>query len=698
MTLDSGEIRAAVDRILAADSFKRSGRLSRFLRFVVDSALENRHERLKEYVLGVEVYQKGGDFDPRIDSTIRVEAARLRSKLREYYETDGRDDLVRIELPKGAYAPVFRRVAPAASRPARRRPVGVVWIAALLLVAAAVAGVVFQLRSRPKPPAATFARPLTTWPGREIQPCFSPDGKQIAMVWSGENDDNLDVWVRPIGDGPPARLTSNPAPDRSPAWSPDGRFIAFARDSASGIEVYLVPSRGGSERLVARLRRVTAPPATRFLDWFPDAEALVVSDQNSPEEPFSLFRLSVETGERRRLTSPPPQSHGDSQPAVSPDGRALAFVRSLSHPLGDIYIAPADGGEPRPLTFENQVITGLAWSEDGRRIVFSSERGATAGAGSLWKIPADRPSFPARLEQVPGVGPRATSPAIARRGRLLAYQEMFQDSNLWRVPAGGGTPELVISSTREEVLPDYSPDGARIAFTSNRSGNWEIWTANADGSDARQVTSFGGAPAADPRWSPDGRLIAFHYRDQGNSDIYTMTPEGKSIRRLTLASSVDEAPAWSREGRWLYFCSNRTGRFEIWKMAVDDPAQAIQLTHRGGRWPQESPDGNYIYFRKEPVGAFEIWRMPAGGGQETRVLGPGQSVGSWCLAPAGIYFVEPGRRIAHYDFATDRTMQVVPLARNAPVNGLALSPDGRWLLYGQGDRAVSDIMLVENFQ
>src|SRR5512135_2863172 len=121
MALDSDEIRAAADRILAAESFRRSERLSRFLRFVVDSTLEGRPERLKEYVLGIEVYQKGTNFDPRIDSTVRVEAARLRAKLREYYETEGRDDRVRIELPKGAYAPAFRRFEPAASRPAGRR-------------------------------------------------------------------------------------------------------------------------------------------------------------------------------------------------------------------------------------------------------------------------------------------------------------------------------------------------------------------------------------------------------------------------------------------------------------------------------------------------------------------------------------------------------------------------------------------------
>jgi Tol biopolymer transport system component len=694
MGLGHDDISVEVGRILASGVFKRSGRLSRFLQFVVDSALEGKHEQLKEYVLGVEVYQKGADFDPRIDSTVRVEAARLRGKLREYYETEGRDDSVRIELPKGGYAPLFRRVGAPASR-ARYSPVRMAWIAGVLVLGCA-AVVLLAVRSRPEPPMATRVRPLTTLPGQEIHPCYSPDGKQIAMVWSGENDDNRDIYVRPVGEGRPVRLTTHPEPDRSPAWSPDGLHIAFARDSPTGVELYLVPAAGGAERLIIKLRRRGLPhsmPVARTLDWFPDGQALLVTDQDSAVGTSSLFRVSIETGDKRRLTSPPPQSRGDLQPAVSPDGRMLAFVRSC--PACDIYVASASGGDVRRITFEKQVVSGLAWSEDGKSIVFSSERGATAGAGSLWRVAVGGPSA-ARLEQIPGVGPRASQPAIARRSRLLAYQESFQDTNLWQVPANGsGAPKLVISSTREETLPDYSPDGSRIVFNSNRSGHWEIWIANADGSHSRQLTSNAGPPASYARWSPNGRLIAFSYAGEGNGDIYTMTPEGASIRRLTSETSRDETPAFSKDGRWIYFSSNRSGVFEIWKLAADYPAELVQVTHGGGSWPIESPDGKHLYFRRES----EIWRLPVNGGAEIRVLGP-MNVSSWMPGRTGIYFIERAGRIAFHVFATGRTSPVIPLRQEAMVGlpGLTLSPDGRSLLYGQKDRAWSDIMLVENFQ
>ncbi len=700
MTLGHDEIRAEADRVLAAGSFQRSERLSRFLRFVVDGALEGKHEQLKEYVLGVEVYQKGADFDPRIDSTVRVEAARLRAKLREYYETEGRSDPVRIDLPKGGYAPLFRRAEPPTPH---ARPTGApaVWIAGLLM-AGFITVLVFMMRPRPEPPSATKVRPLTSWPGREIQPRFSPDGKQVAMAWSGENDDKFDVYVKPIGEGLPRRLTTDPADDGNPAWSPDGRWIAFIRDSPGGAGVYLVPAQGGAERLVARLGRAVAASGNQVLDWYPDGQALAVADRDSPEEPFSIQRIELETGAKRQLTAPPSLSWGDAYPAISPDGTLLAFAREPARGAFDLYMIPAAGGEPRRLTFEHQVIIGIAWSEDGRSIVFASERGGTAGGGSLWKMQVGSSTSRPKLEQVPGVGTRARLPAIARRGRLLAYAELSHDSNLWRVAASGiGAPELVVSSTREEVAPHYSPDGRRIAFQSNRSGNWEIWIANADGSDSRQLTTYAGAPARDPRWSPDGRLIAFAYRGESNADIYTMTPEGNSIRRLTWEPSQDESPYWSKDGRWLYFSSNRSGIFEIWKISVDHPTEAVRLTHGGGAAPLESADGTYLFFkRRNSERVDEAWKMPSNGGEAIRVLDTlaALSVQSWAIDPAGIYFIEPFRRIAYYRFATGRVTTVVPLGKHAWVNGLAPSPDGRWLLYGQRDREVSDIMLVENFQ
>jgi TolB-like protein len=110
-TNTAGRIREHLSAILTSEIFVRSERLSRFLRFVVGKALEGRGDEISEYSIGVEVYDRPTAFDPRIDSTVRVEAGRLRAKLREYYEAEGRDSAIRIQLPKGSYSPSFREIA-----------------------------------------------------------------------------------------------------------------------------------------------------------------------------------------------------------------------------------------------------------------------------------------------------------------------------------------------------------------------------------------------------------------------------------------------------------------------------------------------------------------------------------------------------------------------------------------------------------
>jgi Tol biopolymer transport system component/DNA-binding winged helix-turn-helix (wHTH) protein len=590
---------------------------------------------------------------------------------------------------------------PAESRPPRRRASALaIGIAGLLLLGSVVFMV---LDTDPAEPATALqVRPLTAWPGQEVQPTFSPDGTQVALVWSGKTDDNDDIYVKRIADDSLVHLTKDPRPDRSPAWSPDGRAIAFVRESNQGPAVYLVPASGGAESFVATLRRAAVPPHPRIVDWY-DGRALVVVDQNSRGEPFSLVRLSVETGERLPLTSPPPRSYGDYHPAISPDGRMLAFARSLSTQVtaADIYLLPVSDGEPHRMTFDNLPIGGLAWSEDGGSIVFSSERGAMAGMGALWRIRIGGTLPGAEPEQLRGIGPRAYVPAIARQGGRLAYQEVVRDTNVWRVAtAGGEPPQLVISSTREEMNPDYSADGDRIAFASNQSGNWETWIADADGSHQQQVTRFAAAPAWVPRWSPNGRLLAFHHMAEGNFDIYTITPEGSSVRQLTKDSSADSHPVWSGNGRWLYFQSNRSGSFEIWRIAADGSEQAVQITRGGGTNPRVAPDGNRLFYIRSEASGLEIWSTPGKDDAHTRVLGPIRSGGSWVPGQDGIYFIEPAGRIAYHRFATGTTTPIVTIAGDLRLHNpsLALSPDGRWLLYSQVDRSGADIVLVENFR
>ena len=165
--------------------------------------------------------------------------------------------------------------------------------------------------------------PLTSYAGSERSPSFSPDGNQVAFSWNGEKQDNFDIYVKLIGSPTPLRLTTDPADDISPAFSPDGRSIGFVRVSKERAVFIVIPAIGGPERIVAEvpapLRSLLGLP---LFAWLPDGK-WVVTD--------GLALLSTESGEIRSLTSPPTKSSPDFSPAVSPDGRTVAFSRSTSY-------------------------------------------------------------------------------------------------------------------------------------------------------------------------------------------------------------------------------------------------------------------------------------------------------------------------------------------------------------------------------
>jgi eukaryotic-like serine/threonine-protein kinase len=594
-----------------------------------------------------------------------------------------------------------------------------IWAAALVATLGAAAGAVWFVRSASKAPEQTLtAVPLTTYPGRQREPTFSPDGSQLAFSWDGVKQDNRDIYIKLIGTGgPPLRLTTDPADDFSPAWSPDGRFIALLRGLPTGkAAVLVIPALGGPERKLAEILlsdNLIGP----FLAWSPDGNWLVVSDRDSLKEPVALFLLSLESGEKRRLTTPPSQLTGDCNPAFSPDGRTLAFSRGVDFGLSDLFMLVfSDGmraaGGARQITFGIQGAAEPAWTPDGRDIVFS----ASLGQGGLWRIRASgRGGRRPDPQQLTSLGLNAFAPMISRRGGRLAYEHLFVHLNIWRTPAPGspaaGTlqkpdniPTLFISSTRDDQSPQFSPDGKRIAFESARSGYAEIWVCDADGSNALQLTSFGGPDVTTPRWSPDGQRIAFDSNATGEYDIWVVGANGGKPKRMTTHPANDGNPSWSHDGKWIYFDSARAGEQQVFKIPANG-GEAIQVTRDSGFAPLESPDGKLLYYVKA-LAATDVWKVPVEGGQASKVLEGLSSYLNLAIVDNGIYFVpvrERGRG-SSVKFLSFTTNQIKPVASFekplvfGSLGGLAVSPDGRWILYTQVEQAGSELMLVENFR
>ncbi|MGH9836352.1 MAG: winged helix-turn-helix domain-containing protein, partial [Blastocatellia bacterium] len=280
----------------------------------------------------------------------------------------------------------------------RHRKGALLALAALVIAIGGIGFGLYKFINRPQTKssgAEPKVIPFTSFPGSEGQPVFSPDGNQIAFVWQNEKNGNADIYVKLIDSETPLQLTTDPAADTYPAWSPDGRHIAFLRQYAERSDVYLVPAIGGAERKLAEVANnfstwgigLQGWGLVQNLSWSPTGESLAVAQKSSPSDPYSILLISRETGEKRRLTSPPAEALGDGGPVFSPDGKTLAFVRLSAMLIADIYLLPLNGGEPKRLTFSNTHVNGLTWAPDGRDIFFSLHDAEYKSR--LWKISAE---------------------------------------------------------------------------------------------------------------------------------------------------------------------------------------------------------------------------------------------------------------------------------------------------------------------
>lgn len=597
--------------------------------------------------------------------------------------------------------------AAVASPPAPRSHHWKLWAAGTVgfILALAFALALFFTWSRPSQRGSTSPVrlvPLTSFSNEFSKASFSPDGNQVAFSWAGDEPrEGLDIYIKQIGSEKLLQITQTFDYNFFPAFSPDGRYIAFFHIRHGELPaLYIIPALGGPPRKLYEF--ASGLDCRSGLNWSPDGKFLLLSD-SSGGQPCSVRRFTVEDLSSRQISSPPVPSTGDWGAQYSPDGASVAFVRNTKD-VEDIYVMPASGGTPRRVTFDNRLMAGLAWTPDSKELIFSSNRGGASWG--LWRVPAGG-GTPERLS----VGSEhAYMPVLSLKGNRLLYASGLWNENIWRVPIGPrhrlGKAERFISSSMQEEGPQYSPDGKSIAFQSTRSGSFEIWRADADGTNLVQLTSFGGPLSGTPRWSPDSRQIACDTRPGPHPNIHVISAEGGPVRRLRNDTSDDGVASWSRDGRWIYFASNRSGNWQVWKRTVDG-GQPIQVTANGGFAALEAPDGKSIYYTK--FSEDGIWQVSVEGGQEVKVVDepPKNYWGYFAVGRDGLYFVgdtgippkhRPGFKF--FDFAT-RKITVMGDMDKGPYEGapgLSVSPGGKYLLYVQLDEGRNSLMMAENFR
>ena len=570
-------------------------------------------------------------------------------------------------------------------------------IAVLALVAFA-AGVYYRSRHRWIETNTLQISPFTSYPGYEVAPTFSSDGNQIAFSWTGGDQSELfDLYVKVIGTDTPVQLTHNPANLLTPAWAPDGRFMAFSRFNVTSPEdtgIFVIPAVGGPERKLIALD-FGKHAKQGGLAWSADSKWLIYPEAQQSEFNSQLIALNVDSLERKPI--PKPDSHCASAglPAVSPDGKFLAFVCMFDFGLGEIFIEPWPSGEAHELLKVKGAFEGLSWAADGRSLVY------TLG-NNLWRVPVWGDA-PERL----WFGQDAFSGVVARAGSRLAFTQQQVAADIWRLPIGDtrdGSARAIRVAPSELVQQNaqYSPDGKHVAFESTRSGTQEVWVCNLDGSNLQKLTSFGGPLTGTPNWSPDGRHIVFDSRASGKADLYIVNFDGGSPQLLPTLDTGGSVPFWSHDGKWIYFASDLQGIPQLFKIPAAGGAP-VQLTRHGGFIAREHPDGKRLYYVRF-TSRGEIWSVGTDGTGEARVEGlPEFAWPTWDVTQNGIYYYDAsssGKEISFFDFATRRSR----IAAHTPgrtlsfMGSLSISPDGKEIVYTQMGHRKADIQLVDNFR
>lgn len=605
---------------------------------------------------------------------------------------------VKARVPVALWEAVFGKMSPRTQGLVLTGLLGLILMVGVIWVTSGEAGT----NQGPLP-----AVPFTSFSGEELDPSLSRVGHQVAFAWRKPDSPTQSIYLLQRGAGEPLRLSADSTTDWSPTWSRDGRFVAYVEMQSGTHRIAIVPSIGG------RPTRTLSLPRRKIhgVAWMPDTTGrrLIVSVQRRPHQAFALARHNPDTDSLAFLTDPPHWSTGDTDPAPSPDGSRIAFVRGTVQGVEDVFVMPTAGGTPTQLTTDSTAIDGITWTADGSDILYTGERNGISG---LWRVSADGGT--PTLVRAPSAGTRVSHPTVSPQSGRLVYTQKSAQLDIWKLsrasPNDGYTASPLISSTQADTHPSIAPNGKRVAYVSDRSGTSEIWIAGADGSEPDRLTSMGGPQVTTLRWSPDGNRICFVARRNGQSDLHLISASGGLPTHLTNASSEDLVPRWSGDSRWVYFSSNRTGQWEAWRArASSDSVRVQQVTDGGAVSAQESPTDSTLYFvRPDTVG---IWsarlrtsRLPI----DTRVL-PIRIIGqfnpderrSWWVGPNRIHFLhrQSGSAVlVYHELDSGRIRPLYQFPDWRPVQSLDVSPNGDWFAYTHVVQRESDVMLVDNFR
>ncbi|MGI8480555.1 MAG: hypothetical protein ACR2MF_00560, partial [Chthoniobacterales bacterium] len=424
-------------------------------------------------------------------------------------------------------------------------------------------------KEAPKPIKNVSFTQLTNQPGPEYFPSLSPDGK--SLIYVSRASGNWDIYLQRVGGRNPTNLTKDStADDTQPAFSPDGERILF-RSEREGGGVYLMGATGESVRRVSDFGYNPV--------WSPDGKEVLLATESviqpsTRPTKSQLWTINVSNGDRHLITE------GDAlQPNWSPHGHRIAYWSRSQGEQGDVWTISADGSNAVRVTSEAAMDWNPIWSPDGKYLYFCSDR---SGNMNLWRVPVEEKTgkLLGEAEAVTsGGGTSSQHISFAQDGRRIAYVTQEEIKNLRKVTFDPSTEKILgepVPITRgslQGVFPDPSPDGEWLAYYS-LGKQQAIFIIRTDGADMRQLTDDA-FKDREPHWSPNGKRIAFTSDRSGSSQIWAVNRDGSGLQQLTQMAGAHH-PVWSPDGTQMAY-------------SIHTPKNDAYIFQVGQAWGDQNP-------------------------------------------------------------------------------------------------------------
>ena len=519
----------------------------------------------------------------------------------------------------------------------------------------------------------------------EYYPSISKDGQFAAYAEKSTEGNNWDIFVKRIGAEAKIQLTNHPNLDLRPIWSPDGTHVYFTRHEDTGPVIYKVPMIGGKEARVLTAGKYSWGD----FDIAPNNNQLVFNDRKDNKSPQQIQLIDLTQGEKTFITNPPKGFNGDVHPIFSPDGTKIAFLREKNPISMFLFVLDLKNNNTRQITTDYLTINGFDWAADGKSIVYSSNK---TGIYKLWSVNIES----LKNQLLPVSDDQMVMPKIAENGQII-YSKIQDEVNIWSYSLSSKTASTWRSTKKLDLNPSPSPDGSKVAFVTNRTESYQLWTSDKDGNNPVMITNFKGQYINTPRWSNDSKYIIFQGSDKGQTDIYRVNSLGGIAENLTNESFDNHTPMYSLDNKSIYYSSNKSGTWQVWKMDANGGAKK-QVTKNSGYAPQfskKNPSKLY-HLRNDKAGIWSFDLENQTEIQEVKMFNP-KSYGAYSVSDNGIYYLNFIQRTVDFiNFTTQKSTSIFTPKKISPF-GITLNYSSKLqsLFYAQTDRVDADIMYLK---